>query len=67
MLLPMKNSVLRRSLDCWFEENQIRPKIRGEFEDTAMMKVMGKAGIGVYPITAAISREVEEIGTKQCS
>ena len=61
MLLPMKNTVLRRSLDYWFEENQIRPQIRGEFEDSAMMKIMGKAGVGVFPVTAVISAEVQEM------
>jgi LysR family transcriptional activator of nhaA len=59
ILLPMKDTVLRRSLDIWFDENQIRPQIRGEFEDSAMMKIMGKAGVGVFPITAIISEEVQ--------
>ncbi len=59
MLLPMKNTVLRRSLDNWFEENQIRPQILGEFDDSAMMKVMGRAGVGVFPVTAVISEEVQ--------
>ncbi len=27
VLLPMRNSVLRRSLDYWFEVNEVRPKI----------------------------------------
>jgi LysR family transcriptional activator of nhaA len=61
MLLPMKNSVLRRSLDYWFEENEIRPKIVGEFEDSAMLKIMGKAGVGVFPVASAICNEVEEM------
>jgi LysR family transcriptional regulator, transcriptional activator of nhaA len=61
ILLPMRNTVLRRSLDNWFDENEIRPIIRGEFDDSAMMKVMGKAGIGIFPVTAAIREEVEEM------
>ncbi len=61
MLLPMKNSVLRRSLDYWFEENEIRPKVVGEFEDSAMLKIMGKAGVGVFPVASAICNEVEEM------
>ncbi len=61
VLLPMKNTVLRRSLDNWFDENQIRPQIRGEFEDSAMMKIMGKAGVGVFPVTAVISQEVQDM------
>ncbi len=61
MLLPMKNSVLRRSLDYWFEENEIRPKVVGEFEDSAMLKIMGKAGVGIFPVASAICEEVEEM------
>lgn len=61
MLLPMRNTVLRRSLDNWFEENQVHPQIRGEFEDSAMMKIMGKAGVGVFPVTAVIGPEVQEM------
>ena len=59
ILLPMKDTVLRRSLDIWFDENEIRPQIRGEFEDSAMMKIMGKACVGVFPVTAIISEEVQ--------
>ena len=61
ILLPMRNTVLRRSLDNWFDENQIRPRIRGEFEDSAMMKIMGKAGVGIFPVTAVISEEVQDM------
>jgi LysR family transcriptional activator of nhaA len=61
VLLPMKNSVLRRSLDYWFEENEVRPKVVGEFEDSAMLKIMGKAGVGVFPVANAICQEVEEM------
>lgn len=61
MLLPMKNSVLRRSLDYWFEVNRVRPQVVGEFEDSAMLKIMGKAGVGVFPVASTIREEVEEM------
>jgi LysR family transcriptional activator of nhaA len=61
ILLPMRNSVLRRSLDYWCEVNQVRPKIVGEFEDSAMLKIMGKAGVGVFPVADTIRSEVEEM------
>ncbi len=57
----MRNTVLRRSLDNWFEENKIRPIIRGEFDDSAMMKVMGKAGVGIFPIADVVSEEVQDM------
>lgn len=59
ILLPMKNSILRRSLDYWFEENELRPKVAGEFDDSAMLKIMGSAGVGVFPVASVILKEVE--------
>lgn len=59
ILLPMRNSVLRRSLDYWFKVNELYPKIVGEFEDSAMLKIMGRAGVGVFPVARAICKEVE--------
>jgi LysR family transcriptional activator of nhaA len=59
VLLPMKNTILRRSLDYWFEEIYIRPKIVGEFDDSAMLKIMGSKGVGVFPVAKAIRQEVE--------
>lgn len=61
MLLPMRNTVLRRSLDYWFEVNKVRPHVVGEFEDSAMLKIMGKAGVGVFPVPSTILKDVEEM------
>lgn len=58
-LLPTDNNVLRRSLDSWFTEHGFRPLIRGEFEDSAMLKIAGKAGIGVFAVAAAIRADVQ--------
>jgi LysR family transcriptional regulator, transcriptional activator of nhaA len=59
ILLPMKNTILRRSLDAWFEGIEIRPKIVGEFDDSAMLKIMGSKGVGVFPVANVITKEVE--------
>ena len=59
ILVPMRNTILRRSLDYWFEHSEIRPKIVGEFDDSAMLKIMGSAGVGVFPVPAIIAKEVE--------
>jgi LysR family transcriptional activator of nhaA len=58
-LLPTDNNVLRRSLDAWFSEQGFRPDIRGEFEDSAMLKIAGKAGLGVFAVAAAIRSDVQ--------
>jgi len=57
-LLPTQNSALRRALDQWFEEQGIRPRVVGEFEDSALLKVFGQAGRGLFAAPTAILAEV---------
>ncbi len=58
-LLPMEGSALRRSLEQWFDHNRIRPSIIGEFQDSALLKVFGQAGAGVFAVASAVEREVQ--------
>ena len=58
-LLPMKNSTLRQILDQWFETHGIRPRILGEFQDTALLTAFGQTGAGIFAAPAAIAREVQ--------
>lgn len=58
MLLPTSNTALRRSIDLWFEENQIVPLITGEFDDSALLKVFGQAGMGAFCAPSVIEEEV---------
>jgi LysR family transcriptional activator of nhaA len=48
MLVPMDNTVLRRSLDLWLDANRIKPAIVGEFQDGALLDAFGMAGRGVF-------------------
>ena len=58
MLLPTQNTSLRRQLEQWFDENQIHPAIAHEFEDSAVLKVFGQAGHGLFVTPTAIENEV---------
>lgn len=58
MLLPSKNSALRRRLDEWFEQENLAPVIAGEFDDSALMKAFGEAGAGVFAAPTVIESEV---------
>jgi LysR family transcriptional activator of nhaA len=49
VLLPTAHSPLRGSLDRWFDELQMKPRVVGEFEDSALMSVFGLGGLGVFP------------------
>ena len=46
--MPTANAALRRSLDEWFEKEKLHPKVVGEFEDSALMKVFGQATGWLY-------------------
>jgi len=35
ILLPVRTTTWDRSLDLWFESNDIRPAIKGEFDDSS--------------------------------
>jgi LysR family transcriptional activator of nhaA len=58
LLVPTANAALRRALDEWFEKEDLRPRLAGEFEDSALMKVFGQ-GTGVaFPAPAVIAADV---------
>lgn len=57
-LLPTEDTALRRSLDQWFDEHAIRPRIVGEFQDSALMKAFGQAGAGIFVTPRIIEKEV---------
>lgn len=58
MLLPMEGTVLRRSLDQWFDRHDLRPQVIAEFDDSALLKVFAQHGAGVFAAPTAIQREV---------
>ena len=57
-LMPSDQTAVRRDLEQWFYTQEIRPRIVGEFEDTALMKVFGQDGIGLFPAPSVIEKEV---------
>ena len=58
VLLPLENLTLRRSLNQWFEKNAIKPKVVAEFEDSALLKVFGGDGLGLFPAPTVVESEV---------
>ena len=58
MLLPMEMTALRGALDIWFASLGIRPTIAGEFDDSALIKVFGQEGDGIFVAPTVIEQEV---------
>ena len=49
MLLPTAHAAVRLRLDQWLEREGVRPRVVGEFEDSALLKTFGAGGMGVFP------------------
>jgi LysR family transcriptional activator of nhaA len=58
MLLPTRTTVLRRSLDQWFDDNDIHPTVVAEIQDSALTKTFGQAGAGLFFAPNAIEAEI---------
>jgi LysR family transcriptional activator of nhaA len=64
-LLPTENTDLRRSLEKWFQEINIRPHLVAEFDDAALMKVAAEDGLGFFPLAnVAAAEAVQRYGVK---
>jgi len=46
-LLPGEDAAIRPRLLQWFDEHDIRPRIVGEFDDSALMNSFGQTGTGL--------------------
>lgn len=60
-LLPVKSTLLRRSLDQWFNDLGVRPVVKGEFDDSAMLKIAARHGLGLFAVPTSIQDDVSEI------
>lgn len=58
MLMPTASSALRRSLEQWLEQQDIKPVVVAEFEDRALMKAFGEAGTGIFTSPSAVEEDV---------
>ncbi len=61
MLLPTPNTALRHSLEIWFESTGIRPVAVAEIEDSALLKVFGQHGTGIFAAPDVVADEIRKI------
>ena len=59
-LMPSRDTAIRSALDHWLEENGVRPTVVGEFGDSALLKVFGQAGRGVFAVPTIVTDHVVE-------
>lgn len=60
LLLPTRGSALRREIDLWFNPRDYRPRIAGEFDDSALLKVFAQQGLGLFFAPTAVEQEICE-------
>jgi LysR family transcriptional activator of nhaA len=58
MLVPGEDSTIRKRLMQWLSAQRIHPQIIGEFDDSALMRAFGQAGIGIFTAPSIIEDEV---------
>ncbi len=58
-LLPTSNTALRRSLDQWFDTENIHPKIQAEIEDSALIKTFGSGGAGLFVAPTTVETQIQ--------
>jgi LysR family transcriptional activator of nhaA len=58
-LLPSEDSALRLSLEDWFRDHGVQPRVVGTFDDSALLDTFGQAGAGLFAMPSAIEAEVK--------
>lgn len=58
LLLPTKQYAARKIIDKWLFDQGIDPLISGQFDDSALLKSFGQAGVGAFFMPTAIEEEV---------
>ena len=57
-LLPTSNMGMRIALETWFDQQGIRPRIVGEFEDATLMMVAASSGAMGFTLTSTVVSDV---------
>jgi LysR family transcriptional activator of nhaA len=60
-VLPPSDAPLRKRLDAWFVQHDVRVAVKAEIEDAGLLRAFGSAGRGVFPVRAVVRAEVEDL------
>ena len=59
MLVSGQEAAMRARLERWCEANKLRPRVVGEFDDSALMKAFGQQGAGAFIGPTVLESEIE--------
>jgi len=57
-LMPEANAPFHNSLQNWFDSQGVRPAIVGELSGSALLKIFGQEGLGIFAVPTMVEREV---------
>lgn len=57
-LVPTMGKTLRRTLDHYFEQQGLRPRLVAELDDSALLTTFGQAGAGLFVAPTVLEKEV---------
>lgn len=60
ILLPGEDFAIHHRLLQWLGENNLHPRVVGEFDDSAMLKAFGQSGAGLFFAPSVIAAQVCE-------
>jgi len=58
LLVPTVGKTLRRTLDQYFDQHGIRPRIIAELDDSALLTTFGQAGAGLFVAPSVLEKEI---------
>lgn len=61
MLMPRAGTALRRQLEAWLAERELRVRVIGEFDDAGTLRAFGLRGHGLFPVRSALASEVADV------
>lgn len=58
LMMPTRDNALRGRLEQWFSGRDLRPRVIGEFEDSALLMTFGRGGLGLFPAPAILAEDI---------
>ncbi len=58
LLLPTREAAIRRDIDQWLAALEVTPQYVGEFQDSALMKLVAREGRGIVPVPIVVEEEI---------
>lgn len=59
VLMPGEDSAVGQRLRAWFQSQGVRPRVVGEFDDSALIQEFGRRSIGFFAAPGVIADEVQ--------